>query len=130
MKNWQVLTIAQIQNNKCKAHARKEKCISMCERTNIQLSSKQQQAMMELEEFFSRNSAWSSQQEENQTEENKNGNMRFQVMKLGFQSKERSKKSSNQQSSELLPKFAIEDFVISHTLGKGSSAVVKLATHK
>ena len=85
---------------------------------------------MELEEFFSRNSAWSSQQEENQTEESKQGNMRFQVMKLGFQSKERSKKSSNKQSSELLPKFAIEDFVISHTLGKGSSAVVKLATHK
>ena len=56
--------------------------------------------------------------------------MKYQVKKLGFQTKGKSDKTNCNKSTELISKFSIDDFVISHTLGKGSSAVVKLATHK
>ena len=54
--------------------------------------------------------------------------MQIQVMKMGFNKPSKDKKA-NPENKETF-KFNLSDFTIMHTLGKGSSAIVKLAKHK
>lgn len=85
---------------------------------------KGQQALNELQEFFSRNSACSDEESEKDSE---TPTMKFKVTKLGF---DKTPKSSDTKEAQSPIKFSLSDFQILHTLGKGSSGVVKLAKHK
>jgi serine/threonine protein kinase len=49
------------------------------------------------------------------------------VTRIGFN---KSIESQIKQTTQENFKFELEDFTILHTLGKGSSAIVKLAKHK
>lgn len=94
-----------------------------------QFSDQQQKAINELEAYFNRES--NATIGTNHTTES-SGNIQFNKTKIGFnKSKDESDDGLNRSNTEICDfKFNINDFQILHTLGKGSSALVKLAKHK
>ena len=89
---------------------------------------KGQQAIEELQQFFSRESACSLEDEESELEE-ETPEMKFKVVKMGFEKPINTENPSTTENNNQY-KFELSDFQILHTLGKGSSGVVKLAKHK
>ncbi|CAI2359722.1 unnamed protein product [Moneuplotes crassus] len=84
---------------------------------------KGQQALEELQQFFERDSACSDEENNKEKEEE---SIKFSITKMGFDKP--IKQETNSKTSPI--KFQLSDFQILHTLGKGTSGIVKLAKHK